>query len=58
MSEIEELKELIKAQSKEISDVNKKLTFMQITVDSIEKKVSKLMEWTLADQDGVDYTKK
>jgi hypothetical protein len=43
---------------KVMSDFEKRLSFIEITVDSTEKKIDKLMKWTLADKDGIDYSAK
>ena len=62
MSEIEELKQLIitlnskfDAQKAIISDIGKRVEFIEISVEAIDKKVDKLMKWTLADQDGFKF---
>jgi len=71
-SQINTLSDLMTVQSKELSEIktelssvktelcgyNKRLSFVEITLNGLDKKVDKLMQWTLADQEGIDYTKK
>jgi len=57
-SKLEPIKIDINNIKKNVSDIEKRIAFLEITVESIDKKVDKLMQWTLADKEGVDYSTK